>query len=755
VSALVWLIDGDTRRAKDAFETALKRDPKDTKALLGLALTEIRLGNLQAAQESLQAAHDADPDNALVLTYLGRLQQQLGQPEAAKASWRRAELADPKDPMPWLYQAKMELQNNQPLDARDSLRQAQARTKYRSVYRGERLLREDEQLLQANLAEAQRQLGLENLAFHNLTDSIDERTSDNLRNQAEILQGQRFSESARHSLLLQSQFDDRPGSLPTEPDVYGDGAGLTGASTPQHGAVSGLSAQQASYNNYDSLFAQHNLLVADSMIGSQNSSGTQVRMGMGGGKMGLGVAVRQFTTDGNAPFTSVDNTIGQGTVQWRPSESTQLFLSRQTFSSLHGDTYYPSDPLVLGSFSQTQDNSQVMRVGLRQTVSDGNDLRMLLSHQQTDQVSQFEWMSNTLPYSNLPPWFGPTLPFPQFMQYGSSDAHSAEFEYLRNGPGYATQWGFQLIRGQLRFWDASGGAITDATNKTQQFYVSWQQNMSPYWQLDAGLARGIIDHHDNIGINSTFLARWLPKLGMVYTPDAETHVRLATWQDMNVIAVGDAVLAPVSLAGILLRRPGDSNELVHGIAFSADRQLNADWLLDGGAQRRKTDVPVVQLSQRLLHFQMNESRLALHWQPDSSPLIASVTCDFEKLQNDPGSLLLNSVNDQDLTSLELDLRWFVNEQWKMNLKWSHNQVKGAQKTSNDPANFDFSTILIPYQSNFNQLDAELDWRVGNTGSMRFGVRNATNASFKYMDTDLLNPRFSNGRLVYVGLRFAL
>ena len=106
VSGLAWLIDGQSAEAKAAFETALRRDPKDAKALLGLGLAEIKLGNFQAGQKRLQAANESNPGNALILTYLGRSQQQAGQTEAAIANWRSAEQADPKDPTPWLYQAQ-------------------------------------------------------------------------------------------------------------------------------------------------------------------------------------------------------------------------------------------------------------------------------------------------------------------------------------------------------------------------------------------------------------------------------------------------------------------------------------------------------------------------------------------------------------------------------------------------------------------------------------------------------------------------
>ncbi len=743
VSGLVYLIDGHAREAKAAFETALQRDPKDAKTLLGLGLAEIKLGNIETGQKKLQAANEADPGNALILTYLGRSQQQLGQTEAAMASWRAAQQADPKDPIPWLYQAQAELQANRPLDARESLRQTQARLAYRAVYRSEHLIRKDEQLLQANLAEIQRQLGLEGLAFQTLSDSTSEKSSANLKDQADVLQGQRFGESARRSLLLQSMFNDKPGNLPSELDIYGDGAGQTGATVPQHGVISGLGSQQTSYNNYDELFSRRTTLAADATAGSQNSKGEQVRLGLGSDTLGGGIALRQYKTDGFGPFNNLDNRIWQATVQWRPFDSTQVFMSHQSFNSQHGEIRYPADPLNLGEFHQIEDNSGITRLGLRHSLGDNSELRGLISRQQTSQTDSWEWIANTLPYSTMP-CCGPTLPFPQSTYYLSSEARSAELQYRRSGADYATQWGASSVRSPLHF---SWG---DITNVAQQIYVDWQQSLNPYWQLQAGLAWGKNDKLYSVNsINSTYLRRWLPKLGMVYTPDSATHVRLAAWKNLNDAAVGNASLASASLAGIVLNRPGDSYKLGKGVALGADRQLDVAWLLEGRTQRRWTDDPYTSFGiQNMNPKRVDESRLALHWQPGNQSLNVTLAYDDEYIRLDPAFIQQDSVPEQHLRSQQLGLRWLVSSQWTANLTWSRNLLAATQQSSD----INFNPILLDIQERFNQLDASLNWQFNRIGSVDMGVRNATNKGFQYTEADPLVPRFSKGRLSYARLK---
>lgn len=746
VSGLVHLIDGNAREAKAAFETALQRDPKDAKALFGLGLAEIKLGNFKTGQEKLLVANESDPGNALILTYLGRSQLQSGQTEAARVSWRSAQQADPKDPIPWLYQAQAELQANQPMNARESLRQAQARATYRSVYRGDNLLKEDEQLLRANLAEAQRQLGMEGLAFRTLADVAGGKDSANLRNQADVLQGQRFAESARRSLLLQSQFNDRLANLPAELDIYGDGAGQTGASVPQHGAVSGLNAQQASYNNYDELFRQRAQLAVDAIAGSQNSKGEQIRAGVGADTLGATVSQRIYKTDGTGSFNNLNNRIWQTNVQWRPSDSAQVFVSYQSFKSEHGEIKYPADPLFLGEYHQIEDNSDVTRFGLRYSLDDNSELRGLISHQQTSQTDNFEFVDNTLPYSDIVPFMGGTLPFPQMTLEFSSKAQSLELQYFRSGAGYAMQWGVSSVRSPRR---GTTYGTADITNVAQQIYVDWQQALSRYWQLQAGLAWGKNDKE--FGANSTYLRRWLPKLGAVYTPDSATHVRMAAWKNLDDAAVGNASLSPASLAGIVLNRPDDTYKLVRGIALGADKQLDPAWLLEGLAQRRWTDEPSFSgVTQILTPRQIDESRLALHWQPGNRSLSVTLAYDDEHFWNDPDptALLPNSVVKQHLRSQQLGLRWLAGSQWTANLAWSHNLLAATQQSSDTALN----PVLLDVQDRFNQTDASLNWQFNRIGSVDIGVRNATDRSIQYTEIDPLVPRFSKGRLSYARLK---
>ncbi|HZW26411.1 MAG TPA: hypothetical protein VFF26_13110 [Gallionella sp.] len=726
VYGLMLLIDGRGAEAANAFDAALRHDPHDAKALLGKALAELHRGDNKAGLRLLEEAHDADPGNAIILTYLGAAQQQTDQREAAMASWRSARQADPLDPSPWLYQARAELQDNRPMAARESMREARGRMDNRSVYRGARLLQQDAQLYQSIQADIQRQLGMAQRAALDLATLPGRKDGNTLRNLADLLQGQRFGESARRSLLLQSLFDAEPGRLPEELDIYGDGAGQTGATTPQHGEVSGLHAQRLSYNDYDSLFASPTKLAVDATAGSRNSLGGQLRFGTGNDTLGVSLAHRQHRTDGFDPYDSLDNHISQGVLQWRPRADTQFFLSHQTFASRRGETFMPAD-IIMGAHAAIADDSQVSRIGLRRSIGEAGELRALLSSQRTAQHIGFEDFS-------VPPF--------TFTQDGSSRAESIELQYRHSNGAYTTQWGVQQVRGQLSF-----SGVSDTSLDAQHAYAKGQISLHPHWLLDAGLGWGRIVKPDNLRIftdNTTRLERWLPQLGLAWMPDDATRLNFAVWQGMGIPSVGDAALTPTTLAGVALYRPGDERKLVQALALDGWQRLGADWSLEAGAQRRDRNEPAITMGvQQFIKYRQDAGRLALHWQAAEQPWQATLAQEYERFDWLSSWFPLDSVRKQRLNSSQLRLRWFASANWTLGLDLSHNKVDGMQTSLLTPD--------IPYGDRFDQADASLGWQAG-PASISAGVRNATAARFQYADPDRLNPRFSPDRLYYAKLK---
>ncbi len=750
VSGLVALINNQPQSAKAAFETALQRDAKDARALLGMGLAAIQLGDFNTGQKNLRAANEADPGNALILTYLGRAQQQLGQTAAARSSWQQAQQADPKDPSPWLYQAQAQLQANQPAAARESLREAQARTAYRAVYRGESLLHEDAQLLQINTAEALRMQGLDELAFQTLSDGVAEKNAANLRSQADVLQNIRFAQSARRSVALQSLFNDTPGSMPLSLDIFGDGAGQTGAATPQHGVVSGLNAQQASFNDYGALFAKPNLIEVDGIVGNQGTQGGQARMGVGSDKVGLNFAYRQHETTGTSRFNGLDNTIWQGTLQWRPLTSTQAFVQVQEFDSEHGEITDPASATSEFSttlYHRTGDHSTVRRVGLRHTFAGGSEWRGLVSRQKTQQ-DDATWLD---PLGLL---YIDTLA-------ASSTSRSTEGEYRLSGDDYALQTGAQSYHGdngEAHYLSDGFVASGVLEREARLYYAALQYQAHTKLALHTEIAWGrSAVLYKKTPQSNTDLRRWLPKLGIIFTPDAATTLRAAKWRSIGIPTVGGAALAPASLGGTILSRPEDYGDLVDAVSVAGERQINPSWLITASGQKREAGTPGIDNTGATVGFvfitqKYTEAQLALHWQPIAYPWVISLSQHYERIRNDSILTAPDSIDHQSLRSQQLNVRWVASATWMLNVLWSHNQVDGTLKAGDQLGDTTFTDV----NDRFNQVDANLTWKSNDqSGSVIMGVRNATDQSFTYTETDKLSPRFSAERLLYAKFKLAI
>ncbi|MDH4286989.1 MAG: TonB-dependent receptor, partial [Gallionella sp.] len=196
-------------------------------------------------------------------------------------------------------------------------------------------------------------------------------------------------------------------------------------------------------------------------------------------------------------------------------------------------------------------------------------------------------------------------------------------------------------------------------------------------------------------------------------------------------------------------------KLVRSVALGADKQLDAAWVAEGQMQRRFEDNPVITSGvQEMLSGRVDESRLALHWQPGNQALNVTLAYDDEFLHNDQASNPLDSVMRQHLRSQQLGLRWLAGSQWTANLNWSRNQFSATQQSVAFDALLNPVPVLLVVRERFTQTDASLDWQFSRAGSLDIGVRNAGGRSFGYTEIDPLVPRFSKGRMNYARLKLA-
>lgn len=716
VSGLVWLISDQPANAQRAFEIALKRDSEDTKALLGMGLAEARQGKLKAGLNRLRKAAQADPDSAMIRTYLGRALQQNGQTAEAQSTYLSAIRLDPQDPAPWTYLAQSQVEQGMLGAAQQSLRQAEQRKNARGVYRGEALLNEDTQIQQANLAKLYQRAGLHDLAWQTLSDGVGEKNAVTLKNQAEILQGLRFAQIARRSLALQSLFNDARDALPVSLDVYGDGGGQTGTTSPQSGAIGGLSGQ-TSVGNYGALFNAPTRVEANAIVGNRQTWGEQVRVAAGNEQFGFSLAQQHYQTEGFSSFNGLDNTTWQGVLKWDPLVDTRLFLSVQDFKSDRSMLLYPA---VLSLGTNIAEEAWVARLGMSQHLNNGGELRVLLSHQSTNYQFEYDFA-------------------PGFVTPGEAQADSVGLQYRQL---YA---GGVLLAGLEAYREHSEYPISVIENKVHagQVYVTQAIKLAEHWELDWNLGWSWLKNNDLVSIFDTQLTRWTPRLGLIYSPSPATHLRFALSQHLGLPEVGGASLAPVETAGMINTRPGEIGKLVKSAGIALDHRLSPAWLASGQAQIRDVREPVSNgISQSLEKSRYEDGRVGLTWMPVNNAFTTTLDAGYEKRINESTGLVLDSISEQRLRDVKLSLNWFANSHLSWKGEISRNWVDG-----------DYQFSPLPYRDASTQLNTSLHWRL-KQGAIELGVRNLLDDKFEYTESDPLAPRFSLGQFVYGNARLS-
>jgi hypothetical protein len=701
-------------QAQAAFERALQQDPEDAKALLGLGLAEARQGKLDASLKQLRKAASADSSSAMIQTYLGRALQQNGQIGEAQTAYQIAIKLDPQDPAPWTYLAQSQIEQGMLGSAQESLRQADQRRNARGVYRGQVLLNEDAHTQQANQARLYQRAGLNDLAWQTLSDGTGEKSAVALKNQAEILQGQRFAETARRSLALQSLFSDALDALPVTLDVYGDGGGQTGANAPQSGAIGGLSGQ-TSVGNYGALFNPQSRLEVDAIAGSRQTWGEQVRGAAGNDQFGFSLAQQHYETKGFSSFSGLDNTTWQSVLKWNPLADMRLFLSYQDFRSDRSLVLYPA---VFPIGTNINEESWVARLGMSQHFNNGGELRVLLSHQSTDYKFEYDIAPGSFALGEIP-------------------ADSAGLQYRQPYASGMILGGLEAYREHPRYPGA-----TDAKIDAGQLYVTQAIKLAEHWDMDWTLGWSWLKNKDLLATYDTELARWTPRLGLVYHPSPATHLRFALGQHLGLPETGSASLAPVETAGILNTRPSEIGKLVRSAGIAVDHRLNPAWLTSGLAQIRDVWEPASDgVSQQLEKSHYADGRLGLTWMPMDSAFTTMLDAGYEKRTNGSSVLALDSISEQRLRDVKLLLRWSPNTHLSLKGEISRNWVDG---------DYQFSP---PHRDTSTQLDTSLRWQL-KQGAIELGVRNLLDEKFEYTESDPLAPRFSPGRFVYGNARLS-
>jgi len=146
--------------ATASFDAAIAADGSLGNAWLGRGLMQIRRGDAEAGRSDLQIAAALEPNRAVLRSYLGKAFSNAGDPQRARKELALARTLDPNDPTAWLYSALLNQQRNRINEAVADLEKSQELNDNRSLFRSKLLLDQDRAVRGANLAQIYRDAGM-------------------------------------------------------------------------------------------------------------------------------------------------------------------------------------------------------------------------------------------------------------------------------------------------------------------------------------------------------------------------------------------------------------------------------------------------------------------------------------------------------------------------------------------------------------------------------------------------------------------
>lgn len=719
MTALVALLEGDDNRARAGFEQAVTLAPTDANARFGLALAHIRQGNLSQARDELEIAVGRAPNNSLFLAYLGRVRLAMGEEDQARALFDQARKLDPRNPDPWLFGGMAHLLDNRPASALMDFREAGDRIAGRRVYRGSKLLSQDEALNHIDQSRALEALGFREPAMEQARLAAEDQCCGAaLRQLADAYALFPRGIQARRSLALMSLFDARPGQLPLLLDAV-PGVGSAAAGVPSHTLPQGLEPRPSGLNEYSSLFANDGWrLAVDSHVGGFDTWDEQVRVGGRAGGLGLGFAQRFLQSEG-PDGRATDNRNWQLLMHGELSQGVSAFLEYRNSTSHHEEVFFPYDPFLVLPM-EVDDRIRVARLGSSVQTGANGQLNLLFSRQ----------------------WRQQNVDNPATESPGRADMPEIQYRH---------RWDrFSLILGASRFHDrgdydfVGGPSFPNEALATSLYgYGSWRPGQD--WLMTLGLSH--VDFSQDGG--TIEYTRSMPKLGVRWSPFSGASLRFAALESAALPKTGGAGLEPLEVAGTQQWFGDEIGTIVRRLKLSWEQRLTSSLTIAMETSHDRLSVPGALVLDRQYE---RGSKAGLYWQLPLDSLSAwegGLRLTYDRVeQNRP-----NIITDNNNIRRQLAQHWSLGA----NLAGPHGlgfqaaltRVEAAQRI--EP----FTIPLFEDGQHFWITDLALSRTFSRgRGQFSFGVRNATDRDLgRYQEIDPLLPRFSPQRFTYARLQW--
>ncbi|ABC31341.1 FOG: TPR repeat [Hahella chejuensis KCTC 2396] len=714
------------------FQRAIKADPGVPDAWLGLGLTKLRGGDLEAGRNNLEVAVSLSPNNAVLRSYLGRAYFEEKRSDDAGEQWLLAKERDSKDPTPYFYDGVNKLFSNDPVGAIEELEQSKQLNRNRAVYRSDGLLQSDSAARSAALARAYGEAGFDQAVLLEGWEALrqDPTSADGHRLLADRYLSQPNHQAARVSELMQAQLWQPVTAYPLQPQLYETGLPI----------VEGLGPSRSGVNEYHPLFLQDGVYgLSNGFVGSDDTWGEDIVVSGLQGPVSASLGQYHYESDGfrNGQDQDQEQNIYNGFLQWQvhPSISIQL----EARKAEKDDHLFKLKTIAPDTDPESRSvDTKTYRVGLASRLDNHNSWLFSAIRQKFEEeqaLAAADTVSDRKPRT-----------------YEVQYIHTASNFYAQTGAGRAsieTKTNIQNPAGYINNDD-------DITHRNIYTYFGIQPTESIFLLVGAAYDNLQLERTSNTFIDFPFplpdidlsdsatdeIKQWSPKFGVEFTPTEQLTLRLATFRSLKRDIAADRTIEPAQILGFNQLYDDPNGSDVKTYAAAVDYKLGSR--IGGGleAMRRTVDIRprLLQKEPERPHHEFENYKL-YYFGVLSPSATVDIAYEYEDQDLEDSQFGTGSIYRAKTHSLPLGVTLYLPRHLSMRMESIYtDQTIKASFASDDQR--DFNVNLWTFNV---RLDYKLPRRFGE---LQFGVDNLFDNNKEILNSELDYPRYYPKRFLY-------
>jgi len=650
-AGFVALFELKLKNAESLFRQALKQGSNNPQTRLGLGLTLLRSGDLQAGREQLEYAASLDPSRSVIRSYLGRAYFEEKRDDQASTQWELAKQFDPNDPTPYFYQGVEKLFANDPSGAIREIEMSQELNDKRGVYRSDTLLQSDSATKSAALARAYGETGNDQAVLIKGTDAL---SQDPTNAEGHRLLADRYAALPRHdaarvSELLQAQLWGPLSAYPIQPQL----------SETSLAIIEGLGPARQGLNEYHSLFTQNGgYALLNGFVGSDDTWGNDAVASFLQGPIALSLGQYRYETDGFRKNADQSQEIYNVLAQWQATSDTSLQLEARHFDWEYGDLSYS----IFDTPSERARNSK-----------DVDTYRFGLKHQfDTNHAVLFSAMSQQADAKNSTPL---SSAFPATVQneanadlYEIQDVLQFPNLKLISGAGHAKSPDESSIETSIFIPEL--GMIVPVSESSRSSHEHNNAYVYAILQLDGWVLEPAISY-DELETDDIQDKEWSPKLGATFhlTENIEAHA--AIYKNFKRYLATKQTIEPTNILG--------SNQFYEDLSGTISKNKSAyinftpNDIFSFGVSGliRDAESPVYEdLTGDVSRYDIRQTFGSVYGAYMPTPQMAlTIKYLYEDYDfSDLPSIDLNTLASSITRSVPVAISYFLNKNWSLNLE---------------------------------------------------------------------------------------